>query len=181
MNRIIPTDVGNIPSHAETNITHKKFKGNFYISNRLGDYMKILTGVISFNSIDPECLYNLMDNGIDLEWEVAIKDKSEEEIEDLADSWESQDSTYLIGFKLNSEGKYEENKEKPFSAIISVGNVVIQITRSTHMVTDAHICSPCYPNQADLDSEGSLSGYIFPPEYLADSYDITRIKEVTDE
>lgn len=139
----------------------------------------IKTGVLSFSSIDYDMLDILIQNGVDLNWEEAIKGMTEEEVEDLSESWESLDSVYLYGFKQNDKGDYEEDISQDFSVIISIengGNV--QILHSSYVVSGIGLCSLCYPDQGDLESEGSLTAYILPPEYLNITYDISKIRVV---
>jgi len=142
--------------------------------------MAILTGVLDFNELNMEMLDNLINSGIDLTWEEEIQDKTPEEIEELQDTYEPDDTVWLYGFKKDNNGKYEPDTEQPFSVVIrSENGGTVQVVHSKWVMTDLKLCSPCFPNQTDLDSqEGSLTGYALPSEYL--NKENTRIKKISD-
>lgn len=58
-------------------------------------------------------------------------------------------------------GLYEVSKDAEFAAIISES--VTQIVFSKFTKRGA-LCSPCYPGQVDLDSDGDFLGYDLPAE-----------------
>ena len=86
---------------------------------------------------------------------------------------------WLIGFK-QSENKdecwywfdnlkygYLPDEEAEFSAI--VGEIYTQVVKSK-FVSMCAMCSPCYPNQGDLDTEGSNATYQLPPDIFDNEY-----------
>jgi len=109
---------------------------------------KIVTGVINLYSLMPEALDDFMADSVDLDLEEYLDKHPNEEI----NSWEGS-SLYLYGFRKGSGGKYEPDEKSEFSAIIRTESNVMQIVRSSHACW-CRQCSPCYPNQGDLDTPG---------------------------
>ena len=73
---------------------------------------------------------------------------------------------------------YAPDPEAEYSAII--GEVYTQVVKSKWAIKGA-LCSPCYPGQVDVDTEGEFLGYSFPPDIFEDKPEFTsriyRIKE----
>jgi len=92
------------------------------------------------------------------------------------------DPRYLLGFKESKEKDkcwywfdnlkygYALDEEVEFSAIYNTNDNVIQVVKSKY-VSLCHYCSPCYPNQGNLDTEGDLVAYQLPPDCFDDEYD----------
>jgi len=121
--------------------------------------MNIVTGVISLHSLMPEALDDLIAQSVDLDFEEYQEEHPDEEI----DFWDGS-SLYVYGFRKGSDGKYEPDKNAGFSAIIRIESNVMQVIRSSH-VCWCKQCSPCYPNQADIDTPGhDFLAYAPPPD-----------------
>ncbi len=120
---------------------------------------KALTGVI--NSNDPKVRWLLEDffyDGFDIDYEAAL-----EEVEwdyEKLEEWER--GTTLLGFVKGEDGLYDIDEKEEFAAILR--ETVIQIVKSPVIVKCA-MCSPCYPNQGDLDSKGDYLTYAPMPEH----------------
>ena len=141
---------------------------------------KPITGVLSIHSADCSILSDECINGIDLDYQEALKDFNEsyqsdheqdfnqddydESLQYFNDGYESQDSNVLIGkWKTDSDGKYMPDKTGDYSAIVRESVIQIVYSKNT---THANLCSPCYPGQADLDSEGKYLAYTLPDDML---------------
>ena len=104
------------------------------------------------NDIREECT---SDNG-DVDWE-----KFGEEIETI----ECQgDHTKLLGdWKQDENYKWYPDPEGEWAAIQR--ETTVQVVFSKTIVTGA-LCSPCYPGQVDLGSEGEFKAFTLPDELL---------------
>lgn len=126
-----------------------------------------VTGVISNHT--PEWLYDESYNAIDLDYESFLTEiendtsLSEDEKQDAIDGYESMgDSTLLIGdWTTDSDGLYIPDESGEYSAIMRES--VTQIVWSKYTKRGA-LCSPCYPGQVDLDSEGEFLAYDLPKD-----------------
>ncbi len=137
------------------------------------------TGVLSNNDI--EYLDDETMDGIDLDWETWLKDFEEEngreptddERDEAADC--GQSSTYLIGDWTEEQGEYHPvDGAKGFSAIVGESTTQVVLSKTT---TKAAMCSPCYPGQADVGSDGSVVCYTLPTDLIGshprDAYNTT--------
>jgi hypothetical protein len=117
-----------------------------------------ITGVAQNNHV--EWLYEEVADGIDLDFEAHCK---ECENEDHDFCWESNGSeTYLIGSWIQGDdGRYSPDKTGEYSAIC--GEFYTQVVYSKYTKRTS-LCSPCYPGQGDLDSEGEYLVYDLPTE-----------------
>jgi hypothetical protein len=121
-----------------------------------------IAGVVNNNGIeflDDEIFYT---NSINLTFETWVKENNstEEEIE----NYENDNETYLIGsWKKDSDGLYIEDKSGEYSAIVRES--VTQVTWSRFTKRCA-LCSPCYPGQGDLDSDGDYLAYCLPNDII---------------
>ena len=126
-----------------------------------------VTGVINSNGI----AWEFIDDEICLTCESAVAEiDSDESIEDKESEYEfiECDSSHekIIGDWLKDEsGKYYPDESKEFAAIVNEST--IQVVWSKHTKRGS-LCSPCYPGQVDLDSEGDYLGYTLP-DYLINS------------
>jgi hypothetical protein len=123
-----------------------------------------ITGVISNNEII-DFIGEEQYVGIDLGWEDWLADFESEhgrEPDDHEKQWfaESCDESgpYLIGDWKKEDGLWEVNKDGPngYSAIIR--SDVTQVCYSKH-TTLAAPCSPCYPGQGDVGTDGPFLTY----------------------
>jgi len=110
--------------------------------------------------------------------------------EKVNDNYEPCNDVYLIGFKqckadeawyvfYNLEEYYFPDPDAEYSAVI--GDIYTQIVASKFWIT-AHHCSPCYPNQGDVDTDGINPTYMLPPDVVGDCGFDRRgdIKEIAD-
>ena len=129
-------------------------------------------GVISAHNV--EFLWDEIEtNGINLT-EIAIIEKycvendcTEDEIpDDFWDCLEIDESTYLIGDWALEDGEYVEYiGDCGYSAVVQTlgGAYNVHVTYSETIAHVRAMCSPCCPNQADLDSgDGDILAYTLP-------------------
>lgn len=119
-----------------------------------------LTGVISNNTVS-QFLADETYGCINLDW---LEHCSQCDSKDHVDcGWEdSPTDTLLIGSWKLVDGEYEPDKEKGDYAAI-VGECETQVIWSKY-TRKCKMCSPCFPHQGDLDSEGEYESYDVPPE-----------------
>ncbi len=152
----------------------------------------IVTGVIHNNSA--AWLHDDIYQAIDLDWRTHCADCPIKEHESHDDCWENVGGeTMLIGFMpcgigdpaawFNYIGKHGSfafmlDESAEYSAICCA--IYTQIVRS-RWVAECNKCSPCYPNQGDLDTPGTdYLAYCLPPDMFdtdIDGFDVSRIKE----
>ena len=137
-------------------------------------------GVISGHNV--EYLWDEVEsNGINLteidiiEEYCAENNCTEDEIpEDFWDGLEIDEATYLIGdwMKFPPTGEYMEYPgDCGYSAIVQTlgGAYNVHVTYSKTIAHVASMCSPCCPNQADLDSgDGDIAAYTLPAELIGE-------------
>lgn len=113
----------------------------------------------------PEFLHEEEADGIDLAW-----------LEHLSVCEENDHSNcmyggneVLIGFAETKDGIFEIDPEAEYSAI--VWSPYTQVVRSKH-TKRCGLCSPCFPGQGDLDSEGEFLTYDLPPDVYGEGGEI---------
>lgn len=139
-----------------------------------------VTGVLSNHNIEwlfDEVCY---EGSIDLGYEDYIAayegDIDSEDYQKYLDAWESDPSnTILIGQWIKEGDQYVPDPKGEFSAIVRED--VTQVVLSTWVMRGA-LCSPCYPGQVDLDSDGDFVAYILPPEILGGNWNNSPIKRI---
>jgi len=78
-----------------------------------------------------------------------------------------ESTTWLIGDWIkDSDGLYDYDPNGEYAAIVNFDHNTTQVIYSKY-TKRAGLCSPCYPGQADNDSEGDYLSYDLPP----DAYD----------
>lgn len=108
-----------------------------------------------------------------LEWETAFDDQCELE------GYNSD--RYLIGDWLRDDnGQYEPSPNGEYSAIVNTDVNTVQIVRSGWVRYGA-LCSPCYPGQVDLDTDGEFLGYELPPDRYEGNCKDTILRWLADE
>jgi hypothetical protein len=142
-------------------------------------------GVVNANSLDPEVLSQLIDNGTS-----AYEADFEEEVEHIAKTLERfMDSSCIEAVVADIKNAFYENKSDDDSSITfedvegvygmySPNNNVVMIFKSP-WITTCRECSICYPNAGDLDSYdayGSCDTYTVPEDWWCD---MQQIKPVT--
>ena len=119
--------------------------------------MNIVTGVIDANTVSPD----LWDDCIDLDYEqYCLEHKDDPDFDPL---YEPDNPTYIYGFKKDNDGKYDVDPDAKYSFIINSNEGTMQVVHSKYYAKCAW-CSPCYPNQGDLDTEGDVTAYTLPPD-----------------
>jgi|SRR3989304_2950722 len=125
-----------------------------------------VTGVLSTNSIAWECVDEenclTCERTIDeIENDESIKDKQSEI------DWVECDSSHtrIFGSWIydTKTKQYSPDKNGEFSAIENESTTQIVWSKFTKR---GALCSPCYPGQVDLDSDGEFLGYTLPDDYL---------------
>lgn len=137
-----------------------------------------VTGVLGGNGVEE--LWN--EQFVDLHYEEARAEREaellEEEAEDIDEILDRefedfQGETHLYGDWLKNEdtGKWEPDEEMgEFAAIYDNNDNIIQVVWSI-WAKPAHYCSPCYPGQGDLDTEGDYYfAYCLPPELMNEAW-----------
>ena len=133
------------------------------------------TGVISINKLDIDVLMLEVDNGIDIHLEEYIKELNkelnqrlitEDDYEENLAYYEDDQPVYLIGGWYKSiNDNYLYYPRTQYAAIVSFDRGVVQVVQSKYIKTGCALCSPCYPNQIDLESIGKYSGFNLPSEF----------------
>ena len=129
-----------------------------------------VTGVTTGNNVpdwfDDE-FYNAIDLGFE-NYESDLKDSldtgmiDQSEYDDMLDSYEPNMTTYLIGDWIKDENdQWIPDPDGDYSAIYDNNDNYIQIVLSKTTKRCNH-CSPCFPGQADLDSDGEFLAYCLP-------------------
>jgi hypothetical protein len=113
--------------------------------------INIKTGVLNANNTE----YFWDENYIDLDYENALneylKENPEDENGDQFD-YDSSGGTQLYGKWLkDEEGKYYPDPSGEYACIYDSNYNTIQVVYSKYCMF-VSLCSPCYPDQGDLDS-----------------------------
>ena len=128
--------------------------------------MGYVTGVIHHNCLNPEALEAFYNKGVDLGLLDYIKEHGNDE------SYDGDNTTIVLGFKKNAEGKYEVDETAEVSAIWNTDHGYIQVVHS-RWVASCHRCSPCYPGQGDLVTPGDdYMAYTFGPEWFDEDHPV---------
>lgn len=141
----------------------------------------VTTGVIHNNNA--EWLIEDIYEGIDLDFMAHTLDCDDchnDQDCDISEYWEMSSSTILINFvecesddlnvMFTISGKhgqlsYKPDTTKDYAAI--VGEVYTQVVHS-HYYSLCNECSPCYPDQGDLDTAGDIKAFTLPPDLFGD-------------
>lgn len=144
-----------------------------------------VTGVIVSNGerVNQDVLHDYWTSGVNSSWMMALethkkectdancKAYSHDRWRDTAET--TPDDTHLIGsWRYNSMAEdlqFEVDKERGDFAAVYHQNT-IQVVWSKELIRVKSWCSPCYPNQADLDSGnagpvGGILAYDLPQEF----------------
>lgn len=138
------------------------------------------TGVLANH--EAEWLSDELDSGINLSYEEALAEYNDspgaylkygiENEDNFNEQYEEMGDTYLIGaWNLNPDGQYEPDLDGEYSAI--VGETYTQVVRSLYVERGA-LCSPCYPGQVDLGSEGEFRAFTLPTWLWGDGIEPQR-------
>ncbi len=149
----------------------------------------IIGGVVQNSTA--EWLYEDALMGTNLDYEIHLAECPNE---DHDDCWENVGSeTWLIGFMecepsepkawCAKAGAHDSFGFKPdpmaeYSAIM--GEVYTQVVAS-QWAADCRMCSPCYPEQGDLDSPGNFPTYSLPPDMYGENTPEIEIVKLTEE
>lgn len=125
-----------------------------------------ITGVVSNNQVFQFISDEMYNDGINLDFEDHINSDEHSENDewcDICEYWEDIDSTYLIGDWIldTNTHLYEHDPNGEYAAI--VGEIYTQVIFSKYTKRVA-LCSPCYPGQGDMESDGNFLTYNLPSE-----------------
>lgn len=130
-----------------------------------------VTGVLSINSIEWDSFPYSTEICLtcrEIEKEIDNDESlSEDEKEDQKEYIECDSShRKIFGYWTQDEkGLYSPDRSKEYAAILN--ETTIQVAYSKHTKRGA-LCSPCYPGQVDLNSEGDFLGYTLPDYLLSE-------------
>lgn len=143
---------------------------------------EIITGVGNANYIG-EWDYDF----IDLQYETAVQEKRKElitEFENNNEEYDEDEVTFMAQEELidfngtdqlygswlqDEEGKYYPNINGEYAMIYDSNENVYQVVHSKWAIR-CYKCSPCYPGQGDIDTEGSLLAYMLPPDMMREEW-----------
>ena len=128
--------------------------------------MDATTGVHCGNDIEH---WDDVDQGIDLDWEEHTKECPTYKEEGSCECYLEAGTTLFGAWKKNDEGQYEPDPEGEYSAIYNPDENTIQVVRSKYRIA-CNLCSPCYPNQGDVDSPGDLLAFMLPPDMMREDW-----------
>ena len=135
---------------------------------------RVLTGVISLNSLNTnifEDIFNEKTINTGLEHHLEHCNNADHE------NCDYDNSICLIGFEKDSKGNFLIAKNSEYSYICDIDTNYIQVVNSKYALP-CKLCSPCYPNQGDLDSEGEdVYAFCLPIEFYEDCPTYDRVKE----
>ena len=128
------------------------------------------TGVYNGNQINWEFMdydYICLDcESYIKEHELTCQEYQENEYCDCLDFLECSNHTHLYGsWKIDDNGLYEPDKTGEYAAIYDSNQNVFQVIWSKTIVTGG-LCSPCYPGQVDIGSQGDFTAYAFPDDMI---------------
>ena len=78
---------------------------------------------------------------------------------------EDMGTTLFGSWKKNKEGEYEPDKSGEYSAIFNPEQNTVQVVWSRFLIMSGR-CSPCYPNQADVDNPPRPREAFSVPDYM---------------
>lgn len=117
------------------------------------------TGVLNNNV--PMWLHEEIYDAIDPGYEAYLEDNPDDE---YGDEYYNDDPVYLVGF-IKIDGLYEPDESADYSAIIS--QIYTQVVKSKWVSRCAY-CSPCFPDQGDLGTDGDILAYTLSPDVWGD-------------
>ena len=114
-----------------------------------------------------ELIKNAKDKAEELELDVDSDTIEEDSIEKLA-GFIGTDQLY--GSWLQDEqDKYYPDPDGEYAMIYDSNNNIYQVVHSKFAIKSYH-CSPCYPGQGDIDTEGELISYCLPPDMMREEW-----------
>ena len=129
-----------------------------------------VTGVTNGNNVPDwfnDEFYNAIALGFE-NYESDLKDSldtgmiNESEYNDMLDGYESDMTTYLVGDWIKDKNdQWIPDPDGEYSAIYDNNDNYIQVVLSKTTKKCNH-CSPCFPGQGDLDSDGEFLAYCLP-------------------
>lgn len=133
-----------------------------------------ITGVFNANEVD--WLWDDMDiNWIDMFYADHVAECENDDHDECFG--EESGNLWIYGY-VDKDGIWQEDKECPYSAIYNRETGYVQVTRSKYGIK-CKLCSPCYPGQGDVNSEGEFTAYSFPPDMFNEENEfVSRIFEI---
>ncbi len=133
-----------------------------------------LIGVGNFSSLEFDSVESMNDQWStfdDVEAEhresckICTDDVDCDEMDEIRDSCETQYTIYTDGKIQKKEGTSEyEIVEDTLTIRIDNDTMVFRVFKSPKIELHG-MCSPCYPNQCDLDAEGTIPCYALPDDF----------------
>ena len=105
-----------------------------------------------------------------LQYDIESEDDFNESYENMG-----QDTILVGGWTQDNDGMWEPDPSAEYSAI--VGETYAQIVHSLY-IERAALCSPCYPGQADIGSEGEYRCFTLPLDVWGDAIDNERKQSI---
>lgn len=127
-----------------------------------------VTGVLYANKIDSEAFNDLDQKSIDLQWEEYLAECEKNNVEP-EDDWCDHNYTHVVGMEKDEEGLYVPDKTEDYSIIMAGDPITLQVVHSIYVQRCA-LCSPCFPGQGNLNSEGEFLAYSLPSEMFNPDY-----------
>jgi len=122
---------------------------------------KPITGVCNANI--PEWINDDIVDSVDAHYEQYLKDNPEDE---YGDGYIMDSSKYLIGFIRTDDGNCNIDPSAEYSAIVQ--SKYIKVIKSKY-TSECGMCSLCFPNQGDIETEGHNTTYTLPPDIWGDA------------
>lgn len=113
-----------------------------------------LTGVINVNDVDSFLIDEIFSDGVDLDFEGYIEENGDDQ--EMIDMYEMDSPTILLGFIKDDDGKYDIDENAEYSIKYNGEHNTIQVVHSKYIKMALNACSPCYPGQADLETNEGL-------------------------
>ena len=131
-----------------------------------GTQEKAVTGVVRANELNPEFISDEILGAISI-GQLEHEKECEEEYCDCMDVWQYP---LLLGTWKKEKGLWMESKKRgEYSAIIQEDSEHIQVVWSKYAIR-CNKCSPCFPNQGDITSDGDRLAYCMPFEFFEDEW-----------
>lgn len=129
---------------------------------------KPITGVLSANAIawefvDDEICLTCEEVIADIESDESLSEDDKQNELDFIECDPSHDK--IIGDWIKDEnGQYAPDKTGEYAAIVRESTIQVVWSKT---LTRGALCSPCYPGQADIPSDGDYLAYTLP-DYLTE-------------
>ncbi len=121
-----------------------------------------ITGVHSASNIE----WMWETNYIDLSWIEHLKECKSKYHDNCGPQ---EQGTSLFGGWGRKKGRYYPKCGGEYAAIYNPDYNTVQVIRSKFLI-QCNFCSPCYPNQGDVDTPGNVWAYCLPPDLMGEGW-----------